>query len=164
MPLDASFPLGPFIVTEAGELSPASQDTVPAFSVRWRERSVHIRMNHVGQRPDVSGALDLSVVLGRVPSTSGGDAVARQESRIRAFAAVRALKAALPDKWRLALLPDHRVALEAAAEIDLPATVAELVTEVTMFLLALDPYLDLVEEAGVIAPGPPAGMSNICPG
>jgi hypothetical protein len=164
MPLDAPFTLGPFLVTETGELSPNSPDTVPAFSVRWRERPVHVRMAR-GEPGSMSGVLALSMVLGRVPSTAGGDTGTRQDARARAFGVVHCLRRALPSDWGIALLPDHRVALKTETGLPSPPTAAELVTKVTMFLLTLDPYLDFVEETGAVeAASPASGMLNIWPG
>ncbi|MBU6500130.1 MAG: hypothetical protein KGQ40_16515, partial [Rhodospirillales bacterium] len=68
--------------------------------------------------------------------------------------------AALPPDWRLHLLADHRLALEASLELALPAGVATLVGTVALLLLELAPYLDELEEAGLDA----AGIVNTWPG
>lgn len=51
------------------------------------------------------------------------------------------------------MLADHRVWLEAAPLIALPLTAVALVTEITVFALALTPYLDLLDESGLDAAG-----------
>ena len=49
----------------------------------------------------------------------------------------------------MALLPDHRILLRAQAELALPASATSLISELTVVLLKLDPYLTLVDEAGL---------------
>lgn len=155
MPFDAPFVLGPFVVNASGELTIGSRDRIPAFSVRWRDRQIHVRLAEAMPNPtERAGELDLRVVVGRVPSTAGGGASAedveeRRSARMRAFATVRGLGGALPSGWRLALLPDHCITMENHVGVRLPATAVELLTEVTLLLLTLDPYLDMVDEAGV---------------
>jgi hypothetical protein len=68
-------------------------------------------------------------------------------ARQTAFAMLRALPPTLPAGWRLALRPDHRISLAANTELNLPTSAESLVTEVTLFLLQLGPYLDLFDEA-----------------
>ena len=68
------------------------------------------------------------------------------------------------------LMADHQVALLTAQPVEMPTTVNGLLTDVTMFLLSLGPYLDLLAEAGVEAAAPPPaaagapGMVNTWPG
>lgn len=105
-----------------------------------------------------AGALQLQVLIGRVPSTGLGMAdsavVAR---RADVFATLRALPPSLPNGWRLRLLADHRVAVLSDTPLALPTSITALLTTLTMFLLSLGPYLDLLDAAGVEAS---AGMAN----
>lgn len=96
----------------------------------------------------------LSIVAGRVPSTSGPGAA----SRATAFAMVTALAAELPASWQVRLRPDHTVQLEAAQRLDPPPTASALLTCVTCFALALPPYLEVLAEAGV---APTATFGNV---
>ncbi len=70
-----------------------------------------------------------------------------------ALAALASLPPAMPQGWRLRLLPDHRISLEAEEALDSPPTAVALVTRLVRFALALDPYLDRLEEAGTELPG-----------
>jgi hypothetical protein len=150
---DAPFRLGPFAVDEAGRLSPAEAADMPAFRLRWRDRAVYVRM---AQAPDGSdsGVLALSTILGRVPSTAeravGQEGAAR---RRRAFSVMLGLPGLLPDAWSVRLLPDHRVGLEAELRLEMPASAAALLGELSLFLLELAPYLDLLDETGMGAAG-----------
>ena len=47
------------------------------------------------------------------------------------------------------LLPDHRVQLQSEATLTTPPTATSLIAAMVRFALALDPYLDRLEEAGV---------------
>jgi len=145
MPLNAPFQLGPFLVDMHGRLAPRSLEAVPGFMVRWRGRAVHARLEQQGD----NDRLALRAVVGRIPSTarrSGGS-----ELRPRSFDALRDLRRALPDGWRLRLLPDHSAVMEADAAVALPVTAVELITALTQFLLNLTPYLDLLDETGLPA-------------
>ena len=71
---------------------------------------------------------------------------------------VRSLPATLPRAWRLNLLADHRIELASEEPLDLPASAIDLVTLITQFLLALAPYLDLMEEVAG-AGGAPASLT-----
>jgi hypothetical protein len=62
---------------------------------------------------------------------------------------LRNLLSALPEHWSARLLPDHQPQLEVETGVGLPITVTNLVTELTLFLLVLSPYLDLMDQAGV---------------
>ncbi len=88
-------------------------------------------------------ALQIAAMAGRVPFTAEAP-----ERRAPAFQALTHLPGALPRGWRLRLLPDHRVRLEAAAVLEEPST-AGLVAALVRFALALDPYLDRLAEAGL---------------
>jgi hypothetical protein len=142
MPLDSSLTLGPFIVDADGRLSPCTPDRFPAFSVIWRGHLVQARLAAADGH---AGTLVLQAALGRVPSTGRAEAPGTVPRQI-AFATLRALPAALPEGWRLALRPDHRIFAEAQLPIDLPVGAAELLTDLTLFLLRLSPFLDLLEE------------------
>jgi hypothetical protein len=155
MPFDAPFSLGPFLVDHAGRLVP-DIGTAPSVWIAWRGRSVHVGMS---QRDDALGTLHLSMVVARVPSTATPRAAAREQ----AFATLRRVPAELPEGWRISLQADHRVVLEAKASLPLPASARTLVTELTVFLLAVDPYLTLLDEAGFAAASA-AGMAKTCPG
>jgi hypothetical protein len=84
-------------------------------------------------------------MLGRVRST-GGPERAETLPRQAAFAAMRALPGTLPPGWKVGLLPDHRILAEAQKPLFLPTGADDLVTELTLFLLRLAPYLDLLAE------------------
>jgi hypothetical protein len=151
MEFKGSFVLGPFCVDAAGRLSPARKDVSPGFSVRWRGRAVHCCL----ERSDVDdGRLYIQSSLGRIPSSASDPA-----TRVACFTMLRNLLAALPNSWNVRLLPDHQPQLEVDSVVALPITVTNLVTELTLFLLQLSPYLDLMDQAGVqavaAAPEPP---------
>ena len=144
MPFAPPFQLGPFTVDAAGRLAPLDPDAGPAFLFRWRDRLFRARIT----QPDAAeGRLTMQVPLGRVPSSARAPA-ARPDS----FALVRLTAQAFPGEWRVRLLPDHRVRLEAQASLPLPVTAVALLAEVTRFLLALAPYLDLFDESGMAVP------------
>ena len=62
---------------------------------------------------------------------------------------LRSLLGALPEAWAARLLPDHQPLLEVEFMVELPITVTNLVVELTLFLILLSPYLDLMDRAGV---------------
>ncbi|HUB16814.1 MAG TPA: hypothetical protein VMB34_33070 [Acetobacteraceae bacterium] len=152
MPFDAPFILGPFAVDAMGRLSPCSGTALPGFLFRWRGRMIRAKFTQDGAG---ECRLLLNTTLGRVPSTAGTD---NPRLRPDSFQALRALPRSLPGRWRVALLPDHRVRLDADAEI-VPNTATELLVELTRFLLELAPYLDVLDEAGIAAAGE-AGSVN----
>jgi hypothetical protein len=141
MPFKDSFTIGPFSVDAEGRLSPARQDVSPGFSIRWHGRTVHARLD---QRDGLDGRLHIRSSLGRIPSTAS-DPV----TRIACLAMLRSLVTELPDAWLARLLPDHQPQLEVDTVVTLPITVTNLVAELTLFLLALSPYLDLMDRAGL---------------
>jgi hypothetical protein len=145
MPFDAPFKLGPFTVDAEGRLSPLSPEAPPAVLFRWRDRVMRAGL----VREDGSGdKLVLQATLGRVASTAG----TRDETlRPRSFALVHWLADAMPAEWRLSLTADHRVRLVTETAIALPITATALLSELTLFLLALAPYLDLLDEVGLSA-------------
>jgi hypothetical protein len=146
MHLDRELSLGPFIVDLHGRLSPAEPETCPAFSVRWRGRLVRARMAH-GKPGSSCGGLELSTCLGRVPSTIGP--TEPQERRHAVLAALRDLPLLVPPDWRLQLAADHSVMMRTTTRLDLPVSASALLTEVTLFLMILAPYLDVLDEDGV---------------
>jgi hypothetical protein len=148
MPFDAPFRLGPFCVDADGRLSPGTPEMFPSFHVTWRGRGVQARLTGTGPR---GGILALRAILGRVPST-GRPEEGQALPRRAAFAAVRTLPGTLPPGWKVELLPDHRILAEAQDHLELPTRAENLVTELTLFLLRLAPYLDLLEEGVGIEP------------
>ncbi|MBR0683197.1 hypothetical protein GXW74_22100 [Roseomonas eburnea] len=131
--------LGPFAVTPDGALAPLAADPAPALRFAWRGRACRAEVAADGLR--------LAADAARIPSTAEPGA-----DRRRAFAAVARLPAHLPSGWRARLLPDHRLRLEASAPLAAPANATALVASLVRFVLALDPYLDSLEAAGVAWP------------
>ena len=156
MPLDAPFKLGPFLVDGDGRLSPSTPDKFPSFSVLWRGHVVQARLTAAGPE---GGDLALQAMLGRVPSTGrpgGAGTLPRQV----AFATLRALPETLPAGWKLRLLADHRIVAEAQIHISLPASAEELVSELTLFLLHIAPYFDLLAEGVGVEPPEQGGAAS----
>ena len=141
MSSNETFALGPFLVEAGGRLRPARSDQPPGFRVRWRGRVVHAVVASDGSG---NGCLRIQTILGRIPSTAP-----EPSSRLASLRTLRGLAEALPDTWTIRLLPDYQPRLDVETEIELPITVTNLVTELTTFLLALSPYLDLMDQAGV---------------
>lgn len=168
MPFDAPFQLGPFSVRPDGRLALAGPDRKPCFRLQWRGCEVEARLRVRGPDGDL-GELSLQAKVGRVPSTARLGAGAAQE-REAVFATLRSLAPSLPEGWSTTLMADHQVALLTARRVEMPTTVNSLLTDVTMFLLSLGPYLDLLAEAGVEPPAavPEAaatpGMAKTWPG
>jgi len=154
MTLESPFRLGQFLVDADGRLRPGTVDASPVLHMRWRGLAVQARLDagppqaatgpDDAQAADPAGRLALAALVGRVPSTAG--APDRPARRARVLAALAALRGELGVGWRLRLLPDHRACIEEARPIALPATAAGLLTEITCFLLALAPYLDVLAE------------------
>ena len=142
MPFATPFELGPFAVDPEGKLTPRNPEAPPTFSVQWRGRGVRAYIHPDGDQ----GKLILHALLGRVPSTA-----ANPQTTVRqlSFALVRGLAGAAPPGWQIGLRPDHHLLLRATSAIPLPITALALVTEITAFLLALSPYLDLLDETGI---------------
>ena len=145
MPFNEPLALGPFSIDPAGRLYPIRPDVSPNFSIRWRGRVVHARLV---QRDTLDGHLYIQCGLGRIPSTASDPAI-----RAACFRVLRHLLSALPDTWSARLLPDHQQQLEVETIVALPITVTNLVTELTLFLLALTPYLELMDQAGLVVAG-----------
>jgi hypothetical protein len=136
-----SFKLGPFSVNPEGGLTLMRADISPGFTIRWRGRSVYARLL---QRDIRDGHLFLQSSLGRIPSTASDPG-----ARTACLAMLRSLLSELPNDWNVRLLPDHQPQLEVNTTVTLPITVTNLVSELTMFLLQLSPYLDLMDQVGV---------------
>ena len=145
MPLGTDFVLGPFNVAPTGRLSLRDPERQQGFCVHWRGCSVHALI--------LEGGVGLRAVPGRVPSTAGAARALREPL----FTVLRNLPAQLPRAWKLSLLPDHRIEVAGEEKLDLPASAIDLIAVITQFLLALAPYLDLMEEIG-IGGGPPAAI------
>ena len=142
MPFKTPFNLGPFTVDNKGQISPRTNEPAPGFTFRWSGRTIHARLMPGGE--DTMN-LSLKARLGRIPSTAGSGS----ESRMQTFDVLRAMPATLPAGWRIRILPDHQFRLEVERHIDTPTTATALVTQLTCFLIALSPYLETLDEAGV---------------
>ncbi len=142
-----SLTLGPFAIDSSGTLAPRAPGLRPELRFAWRGRPCRAALD-----PD---AVRLAAIAARIPSTAdpAGD-------RPGALAAMAELPPVMPDGWRLRLLPDHQVCLEAREALDGPPTAVALVTRLVRFALALDPYLERLEAAGT----DPPGTAKTCPG
>jgi hypothetical protein len=150
--------LGPFIIDSRGMLTPGSPDRFPAFTVQWRRILVRARLVQAAQEnaADLPDRLEFSARLGRVPSSARTTENANQ--RTAALQVLRRMHELLPPGWRLLLRADHSVEVAAHVPILMPVSAVSLITEVTMFLLNLEPYFNVLEEGGVTAFG---GSANI---
>jgi hypothetical protein len=144
--LASDITLGPFRVDQQGLLSPADPASFPRFAVRWRDRLVQARMRQPSAANRRHGTLDLSSRIGRVPSTAGPTPSAANRATI--LDVLRQLPRLLPTGWRMRLMPDHSVLVEAQTELILPVSAISLVTEMSLFLLSLTPYLDVLDAEG----------------
>jgi len=126
---------GPFLVDPIGGLT---LHRAPALRFAWRGRGCEARIEE--------GRISLIAQAGRVPSTAE-DVTARPG----AFAALSQMPGELPEGWRVRLLPDHRIQLMSQQSMPDVATATRLVGAMVRFALALDPYLDRLESAGVTA-------------
>ena len=138
--------LGPFKIDPLGLLSPASPNLLPRFAVRFRDRLVEARMlapNDAGS----DGSLAIKAWLGRIPSTAAMRATSSRRADV--LSVLQPLLRFLPKGWRLQLQPDHGLAIEALTPLPLPVSAIGLVTEMSLFLLTLQPYLDVLEEEGI---------------
>ena len=132
--------LGSFAIDPSGTLTPRAPGLQPELRFAWRGRPCRAALTE--------DELHLAAIAGRIPSTA--DPMA---NRPGALAALAELPTAMPDGWRLSLLPDHRVCLETREALDGPPTAVTLVTRLVRFALALDPYLERLEAAGTDLPG-----------
>jgi hypothetical protein len=129
-------PLGPFLVLENGGLALRLPKSPPNFSFSWRERRFVVCIHH--------DRMVLGGPVGRLPSTSSDGS-----QRAHATALLRALSRALPEGWRLHLLPDHRIRIEAEHVMHMPTTASALMTPVVRLLLRAAPLMDLLAECGL---------------
>jgi hypothetical protein len=129
-------PLGPFLVEGSGQLKFRTPDTAPEFSFLWRKRCFNVKL--------ATDSLSFAVPIGRLPSTSKG-----QAQRDAAMAVLRALGRQLPVGWRIHLLADHRIQLDARQHLQWPATAAALLTPIVRLVLQIAPLLDLIDETGL---------------
>jgi hypothetical protein len=125
--------LGPFLVAPDGAMCSRGD---PTLRFAWRGRACEVRIRN--------GQIRLSAAAGAVPYSAE-----QPEDRPRAVATVLRLPAELPSGWRLNVLPDHRLLLATEMPLREPTTAATLVGAMVQFALGLDPYLDLLETAGV---------------
>ncbi len=131
---DSPMVLGPFVLDKA--LTITLQGSAANYGFRFRDRVVHASLGENGLR--------LEVELGRVPSSAHGAA-----SRRHLLATLANLPNMLPPEWQLVLRPDHRLDVATLLPVHWPLSAVDLVVAKTGFLLALGPYLDVLEEAGV---------------
>jgi hypothetical protein len=138
---------GPFKLDPTGLLSPMSPASFPRFYVSWRKRLVQARMRQEDTDDSTEGTLELATSVGRVPST--GKPPGDPPKRDAALAMLRQLPALLPAGWRLTLAADHSVLIQTEVVIVLPISAISLVTQMSLFLLSLGPYLDALDEGGM---------------
>lgn len=138
MPIDAPLTLGPFVIDGLGHIAARLPEQQARFSFSFRDRPL---------RAGLSGSeLALEAIVGRVPST--GQAAERRE-RSRIFAILPRLPALLPPEWRAILAPDHRLLMLSKIVLTEPPVITDLLTAITLRLISLAPYLDVLEEAGL---------------
>ncbi|MBV1797401.1 hypothetical protein [Siccirubricoccus sp. G192] len=126
--------LGSFAVARDGALQPRQAGSHPALRFAWRGRACEAALT--------GDAVQLAAIAARIPSTAEAGV-----DRPGAFAELAALPRSLPAGWRLSLLPDHRIRLEADAPLEAPPTATALIALMVRFALALDPYLDRLDSA-----------------
>jgi hypothetical protein len=131
-----TFPHGAFLVTQEGRLSPLDPARPPEIRFAWRGRDCEARLE--------GEAMHLAVTAGRVPFT-----IEVGPARAGVYEALRGLRAEMPPGWALSVTPENRLRLETMAPSD--ATAVSMLRELVRFALALDPYLDRLEEAGAPA-------------
>ncbi len=141
--------LGPFSVDRNGLLQPASPEHFPSFSVRWRGRQLHARLidRHGGGS---DGELEFTSQLGRVPSSAAPPNRAGQ--RETTLSLLRTLPSLAPPNWVIRLSADHSVTFATTTTVPFPTSAVSLIGLVTEQLLALAPYLGVLDEAGLDGP------------
>ncbi len=156
---EAALRLGPFLVDGGGRLWPAPGAS-PRFLLRWRDRDVRAELHPSTAdhpAPDrlalgrlALGSLSLGSLVAKVPSSA--ELAGQGASRETLFATLRTLAPLLPPAWRLTLCPDHHIGVSAGEAMEMPVSAVGLVTALSVFLLALAPYLDLLEQQGAAPP------------
>ena len=160
MPFDLPLTIGPFSVDTNGGLSPRDGKNFPSFQVTWRNCRVAAVMRQAETTQD-GPALALSVIVGAVPSTAGDDPDLAQARRVRVLGALRCLPGLTPPGWQVQVRADHRVAVAADIQLRLPVRAVSLIGAITGFLIALAPYLDMLDELGLAGAAPAgAGLSG----
>ncbi len=151
MPLARETRLGPFKVDRQGLLSPSSPNLFPRFAVVWRNRLVQAQMHQPDPTNAKQGTLSLLAQVGRVPSTGGPANISAD--RGTSLGVLRQLPRLMPKGWSLRVMADHSVVVEADQVLSLPVSAINLVTQMSLFLLALQPYLDVLDDGriGLIA-------------
>ena len=150
--------LGPFAVARDGALQPqGSPRSRPALRFPGAAGAARPRCAADGVR--------LAAIAGRIPSTAEAGA-----DRATAFETVAALPARPAPGWRLQLLPDHRIRLEAATDTAPAPTATSVIAAMVRFALALDPYLDRLDAASAgrrqaehLAGIDPVGVADLLP-
>lgn len=139
--------LGSFSVDELGRIS-LPEGEAGGFGFRWRGRPValEVRGASAGAQGGASSSCRIRITAqaGRVPSSA-----LAAERRPDALRLVRLLGDALPEGWRVRLLADHRLEVEAEEDLPFPALIGELMVPATRFAIRLGPYLDLLDEHGM---------------
>ncbi len=126
---------GPFEIEPDGRLRTLRP---PRLRFAWRGRVVEAELEE--------GGVALSALAGALPYTAEDPG-----ARPVAAAAVALLPAELPAGWRLRVTAEHRLRLEAVMPLPGGTTAVLLVTAMAGFAIALDPYLDRLDSAGVVA-------------
>lgn len=134
-PLPTTLHIGPFHVGLDGQLMPAGTEAPVRFHFRWRGRRIQAELGPLRR-------LHLSVLAARVPYSA--EDAARRPAVLAAFLALRA---AVAPSLSAVLTAAHELRLEQTASLE-ATTASRLVTALTLFVLQVDPYFDLVEEAG----------------
>lgn len=137
--------LGSFSVDELGRIS-LGQGETGGFGFRWRGRPVALEVSGAaaGQGGASRCRVRITAQAGRVPSSA-----LAAERRPDALQLARLLGNALPEGWRVRLLADHRLEIEAEESLPFPALVGELMVPATRFAIRLGPYLDVLDEHGM---------------
>jgi hypothetical protein len=125
-------PFGPFEVSRDGSLRLRDPQLRPVLRYRWRGLSCLAEVT--------PQQLRLIALVGRIPSTAE-----RGADRGFAVRALVRLRAEVPAPLELRVLPDHRVVLRRQASP--PAGMLDLITEMTRFALALDPFVEPLAES-----------------
>lgn len=153
MQIDPSYRLGPFKVDVDGGLMPPI-DRSARFRVNWRGCAVSAGMRAaLDERTEEIVSLELSAIIGRVPSSASGGPPQREN----ALELLRGMAGAVPEGLTVGLSADHRLVLQSERRLEVPVTARRLVAEVTEFVLEVAPYLDLAGESGALVP---VGMVN----